>query len=272
MNNILRKLLSTLFALAIVFVILATIEQKAFATNSSVATTTTTTNAIAISPLSNVSTDTSPSTPPTGPRIVVDPFSDVPTTHPYFEKIWSLFARDIISGKIAPSSKYEIGSDPITKGVFGINDNVKRQQFAKMIVGVLDKKPTGKENMPFTDVDKNYKGQLYPHSYVALCTSLGITMGVTATKFNPYGDITRSQVATMMVRAAKKDGFTLKTPPKNYKPPFTDFGAPHYENARIAAYNKLFEGLLDYGSNYDFWKPATRGEVAVMLYNLMDIK
>ena len=133
--------------------------------------------------------------------------------------------------------------------------------------------PTGSEKMPFNDVEKNYKDQLYPHSYVALCSNLKITLGVTTTKFNPYGNITTGQVATMIVRAAKSGNINLKTPPKNYEPPFKNFGAPHYENDRVAAYNGLFAGIQGYSSKkctLDFWKPATRGEVAIMLYNLME--
>ena len=73
----------------------------------------------------------------------------------------------------------------------------------------------------------------------------------------------------MVVRAAKAGNVALAGPPTAYNPPFGNFGAPHYENARIAAYNGLFTGLQGYGSKYDFWKNASRGEVVTMLCNLM---
>ena len=55
-----------------------------------------------------------------------------------------------------------------------------------------------------------------------------------------------------------------------YVPPFANFSDTHYPWARKAAYAGLLSGLQGMGAGYDFWSPATRGEVCVVLYNLVN--
>ena len=67
----------------------------------------------------------------------------------------------------------------------------------------------------------------------------------------------------MVVRAAG-----LSDPPAGYSPPFTagQFSLnEHYLNARKAAYAGLLDGLRGLGPGFDFFTPATRGEVAEVL-------
>ena len=127
-------------------------------------------------------------------------FSDVPASHPHYAAINDLASRGIISG-------YEGGG-------FGPSDPVKRQQFAKMIVLTAGYPVSEADKCPFKDVEKSGSTGFYPDNYVAVCAARGITQGVSETRFNPQGAITRLQVTSMVVRAARdlKPGL-LDTPP-----------------------------------------------------------
>jgi hypothetical protein len=82
--------------------------------------------------------------------------------------------------------------------------------------------------------------------------------------FSPWNEISRAQLITMVGRAAG-----LPDPPAGYTPPFKNFSNTHYPWARRAAYAGLLQGLQGFSPNWDFWAPATRGEVAAILYNLL---
>jgi hypothetical protein len=177
-------------------------------------------------------------------------FPDVPSSHPYALQINDLAVRGIISG-------YDNGD-------FGPDDPVKRQQFAKLIVLTLGRSATESDICPFGDVELSGPGVLYPDHYVAVAAALGITEGTSPGEYSPYREITRAQLITMVGRAAG-----LADPPAEYSPPFGDFSDTHYPWARRAAYAGLLEGLRGIGPSYDFWAPATRGEVSAILYSLL---
>jgi hypothetical protein len=64
----------------------------------------------------------------------------------------------------------------------------------------------------------------------------------------------------------------LQTPPAGYSGALGDFSAQHAEYARVAEYNHLLEGLEGYGPSWNPWAPATRGEAAQMLAQLIELK
>jgi hypothetical protein len=199
-------------------------------------------------------TTTMPTTTTTAPTTTTTTqpqrFPDVPAWHPYATQINDLAARDIIVGN--------------PDGTFGPEDWVKRQQFAKMIV-LTQGLPTSESNVcPFGDLDISGPTGLYPDNYVAVCAGKGITIGTGPGKFSPWNEITRAQLITMVGRAAG-----LPDPPAGYNPPFNNFSDTHYPWARRAAYAGLPQGLQGFGPNWDFWAPATRGEVATILYNML---
>ncbi|MBN1630161.1 MAG: S-layer homology domain-containing protein [Thermoleophilia bacterium] len=181
-------------------------------------------------------------------------FQDVPATHPYHDAIVALAARGIIGG--------------YTDGNFGPDDDVTRQQFAKMIVKTLGYAVTGTEVCPFVDVAAQMgTDPFYPSKYVAVCADHGITQGKTPTTFAPGEKITRQQLITMVARAAD-----LPDPPVEYEAGFLpdQFSLEeHFINARKAAYAGLLDGLQGIDLTYDFTLAATRGECAQLLYNLM---
>jgi hypothetical protein len=81
--------------------------------------------------------------------------------------------------------------------------------------------------------------------------------------FLPGSNVTRLQLAVMLVRAGGDD---LAEPPAGYSIAFTDVPAYGREAVTIARYNGILSGRS--GVSFDPDSPATRGEVAKMVYGL----
>ena len=179
-------------------------------------------------------------------------FTDVPGSHEYATEISALATRGIVTGMVDGSFKPD---DPVT-----------RQQFAKMIDLTLGLPVTEADVSPFIDIDTP-PDDLYPDNYIAVAARSGLTAGTTNERFSPEASITRAQVVSMAVRAAKAiHGELLATPPAGYSPAWVDFGTDHEQNARIAQYNGLLTGLNV--GDLDPWGNMTRGEAAQVLCNL----
>ena len=184
-------------------------------------------------------------------------FPDVSTDHPHYSAVQDLVAAGIIDG-------YESGD-------FGPDDPANRQQFAKMIVGAAGYTASESDVCPFADVVESDATMLYPDNFIAVIAAHGITKGTTATTFDPYGEITRYQVVSMVVRAADdlRPGL-LATPPTDWLT-VGDWGPDptHGPNVRRAHYNGLLVGL-----NLAALSPTgsmSRSEVAQVLHNLLGI-
>jgi alpha-tubulin suppressor-like RCC1 family protein len=181
-------------------------------------------------------------------------FPDVPASHPYYEAIEGMAARGIIGG--------------YTNGYFGPSDLVKRQQFAKMIVLIMGFPTTENDICPFGDVlPVDSLDPLYPDHYIAVAARTGLTTGYPDSTFRPYKEITRQQVITMLVRAGGTD---LETPPANWAGVLSYADPTHGENIRTAEFNGLLAGLEGLSASWDGLQPATRGECAQMLWNLLN--
>ena len=133
--------------------------------------------------------------------LAVDPpggiqFLDVGADHQFFASIQDLLARGIISGKEIPA-----GSG---LWYFSPDNPVLRAQFAKMIDVSLGLPATeGGTTLPFTDVERP-KNDLYPDDYVAVAAANGLVNGTGNGRFEPYADMTRAQLLSIMVRAAER--------------------------------------------------------------------
>lgn len=134
-------------------------------------------------------------------------FPDVPADHPYATAIDELHSRGIIGGYL--------------NGDFGLNDSVKRAQFAKMVTGALGITPSSSTAARFTDLgapDANG----YPHKYVQAAWANGITYGTNQaqTLFAPWDSIRRDQMVSMIVRGIKSlhPGVLEDPPPRDRRP------------------------------------------------------
>lgn len=184
-------------------------------------------------------------------------FPDVPAGHPYEAAVNELCRRSIIGG-------YQ-------SGLFGLDDPVKRAQFAKMIVGTLDITPNTSTATRFTDLGSP-DANGYPHVYVQTAYDHGVTYGTNTaqTLFAPWNYIRRDQVVSMIVRGARSERpGILVDPPPGTTSQFAAVPEPHGTNLRIAEYNHLLDGLTGMGPGWSVTTDATRGEVAQMLYNLL---
>ncbi len=184
-------------------------------------------------------------------------FTDITPANSYYAAIQAVAAQGVVDG--------------FSDGTFRPDEQVTRQQFAKMIVVALGLAVDGTETCPFGDVAANLgsEDELYPGKYIAVCAAHGIVEGKTATEFAPYDPILRQQLITMVERAADPTD-----PPPGFSAGFGagQFSAwSHYLNARRAFYGGLLEGLAGLGADYDFLSPATRGECAQLLWNLMKL-
>jgi len=185
-------------------------------------------------------------------------FTDVPPESPFYAPITYLADEGVVSGYPGGKFRPEL---PVT-----------RQQFAKMIVRAVGYPVSSNDECPFVDVYETYPGHyldpndpLYPDHYVAVAAAHNITQGVKPQLFYPWDSIKLAQVVTMVVRTGLDLG-VWDAPPHSYEPPFPNFGAPHYEWARMGAAHGLFDG---YPGPWGWWEPASRGQCAFFIWKLM---
>lgn len=190
-----------------------------------------------------------------------DAFSDVPAGHPYAVAIDALRESGVIAG-------YLDGG----RWLFKPDNPVLRAQFAKMICGALDLPVSEGQSAPFSDLGPNDPNDLYPNDYVAAVAARGITTGTAPGLFSPWSHITRAQLVTMAVRAANvlAPG-VLSIPPVNFTGTLGSFDPNHDSAMRTAEFNGLLAGLEGFGSTWDPWADASRGETAQILFKLMGV-
>jgi hypothetical protein len=196
--------------------------------------------------------------------LAVDPaggiqFLDVGADHQFFASIQDLLTRGIISGKEIPAGS----------GLwhFGPDNPVLRAQFAKMMVLSLGLPVSeGGTAIPFTDVERP-NNDLYPDDYVAVAAANGLVNGKGNGRFEPYADMTRTQLLSIVVRAAERfKPAALTIPPIGWKGELPAGDPTHGANIARAEYSGLLAGI-DL-SGFAIWGKATRGEVAQVLWNL----
>ena len=215
-----------------------------------------TTSSTTSSTSSTTSSTTTSTTIPGSPAFV-----DVTQQHPFFTAIQGLANTGIINGYELPGGLRE----------FRPQNNVLRAQFAKMIVGSLGIPVVPNAPIPFTDVERDAEG--YPWDFVAAAFENHITEGRTPTLFVPYMNILRAQVTTMVVRALQQlHPGVLQDPPAGYQNAWgTGFSVDHGQLARIAEYNALLAGLPLTTTSANPLEAMSRGEVAQVLWNMMQL-
>ncbi|MUT65975.1 S-layer homology domain-containing protein [Paenibacillus sp. NEAU-GSW1] len=141
------------------------------------------------------------------------------------------------------------------------NNSISRAEFVAILVRVLDlhSEETGKS---FTDVEES---RWYAEP-VRVASSLGIVNGLSETKFGPEKQITRGEIATLVVRAFAST-VSFEGEAKKFVDVPDYFATPFIEQASQAGIVK--------GSTADLFKPfanATRAESVVMLQRALDLQ
>lgn len=163
-------------------------------------------------------------------------FIDVPKTHWAYKEMMYMAENKIITG--------------YGNGYFGATDQITREHLAAFLYRYL--KPQDSANNPFVDIsESNFKKEI-----LAL-TARGIFSVNAEKKFNPKNNMTRAEMATVLVKT-----FDLK-PQGNFE--FTDM-KDHWANeyVNILAGNKITSGTGD--GNFNPNGIVTREQFSMFLY------
>lgn len=182
-------------------------------------------------------------------------FPDVGPGHAAYDAIENLADSGIISG--------------FRGGLFVPDAAVKRAQYAKMIVGALGIPVDESLVAPFSDLGPDDPTDLYPHDYIAAAAAAGVVKGVGGGRYAPWADVSRAQVVTMAMRGAT--GWwpvQLVSPPADWPGTLGMFDPEHGAYMREAEYLGCLDGVVGFGPGWDPWAPATRAEVAQIMWGV----
>ncbi|ADC49229.1 SLH domain, hydrolase [Alkalihalophilus pseudofirmus OF4] len=169
------------------------------------------------------------------------------------DQLDDLVNADIFGGYKTSQGDYE----------FRPNRTITRAEFAAIIVRSLQlTRKSASTSYPFTDVPANHALR----NEIAIASDHGIIAGLGGGKFGPNQNVTREQIASMIVRAFSDTiSFTGGTA-KN----FTDVPAGHWAAADIKKASSI--GLVSGVSQTTFGmgRAATRGEAGVLLHRALN--
>ena len=139
-----------------------------------------------------------------------------------------------------------------TNGAFNPKMNISRQEAAKImafvVLGTAASKLVNTPTSSFSDVPATS----WANPYIEYCYNAGIIKGVGGGLFDPFANVTGSQMATMLLRAL---GYGQKG----------EYEGPSWENNAIR--DGMRYGILT--SDVDYSAPATREEVALYALNAL---
>ncbi len=178
-------------------------------------------------------------------------FEDI-QNHESLKAIEELAIRGIINGK--------------TEKTYCPDETMTRAEFASLVVKAL--------GLPIKNTDKfdDVTDADWFNSYVNTAFSYGIINGVSENRFNPNEKITREELATMLLRAAKlcgKDEEANEDSVRNTLAQFSDYiqASGWAKTALAFCYsNEIFDSTV---IEIEPKTQTTRAEVAQALYNML---
>jgi hypothetical protein len=184
-------------------------------------------------------------------------FPDVPTGHHYLTAIEGINAQGIMTG--------------YGDGGFAPNDWLIHQQFAQMIDLTTGYQVTEQDLYDFTDKPPivHLDNLLYPYHYVAAAALNGVMAPYGDGTFRPLYRERRNEAVESAVKAA---GTRLTPPTDGYVGHLTDTDAVTAEALRVAEFNGLLDNIVGPDGSLASWdptEPATRAEIAQLLWNLL---
>jgi hypothetical protein len=184
-------------------------------------------------------------------------FPDVPVSSPHADAIAGLVDTGVISG--------------FSDGSFRPDSQVMRAQITKIICESLELPVREDMFVHFADLGPDDVESVYPHEYIAAGYQAGVVKGYVGFNFGPYRPVLRAQAVTMVTRAARSlRASWLDAPPSGFNSQLGAFNDGHAEGMAWAEYNGLLTGLPGYGKSWDPWLPMSRGEVAELVWRLLE--
>ncbi|MHB9150120.1 MAG: S-layer homology domain-containing protein [Thermoleophilia bacterium] len=96
--------------------------------------------------------------------------------------------------------------------------------------------------------------------------------GSAAAGTGPAGTLTRGQLVSLAVGALRTERpWSVRLLPVGYVGTVTYQDPDHGEALRLAERNRLLDGFVGFSSDWDTWRPATRGEAAQILANTLGL-
>ncbi len=179
-------------------------------------------------------------------------FQDVPMNHWAYDAVQYCYDNGIASGT--------------GDGQFGVARNIQRCDFVQMLYNAMNR-PAHGDGRSFSDVSSS------AYYYDAVCwgAEKGIVTGTGDGTFNPSGIMTREQAFTMLNRAMPVLGRALPVGSIADLSHFSDYG--QIADYAVGHTATLVAAGLVQGSNNALSpkKTITRGEMAVMLYNALQV-
>lgn len=179
------------------------------------------------------------------------PFTDIDNFEWAYTAIEHLYNNKILNGK----------SDTL----FAPNDNITREEFAKLVVSAFGLE--GSSKLKFKDVSED----AWYREYIEIAVANGIVNGVSEEEFGVGRNITREDMAVMILRAVDKTGTDTEIIVEN-PTELSDLGSVS-EYAKTAVDFMIKRGAIN-GINGEF-KPksaATRAQAAKILYQIIKIR
>lgn len=178
-------------------------------------------------------------------------FDDIDSVPWAEEAIVGLYKAGVVNGK--------------SERLFYPNDNVLREEFAKMLVATFDFKLVGEE-VPFTDVPQD----AWYYTYVKTAYLAEAVNGIGGNLFGTGRNITRQDLCVMTYRMLRVCDVTL---------PATTEARDFLDEAQIADYAKEAVSALQTagivnGNDQGYFNPqatATRAETAKIMYGILGL-
>lgn len=179
------------------------------------------------------------------------PFTDIDNFEWAYTAIEHLYNNKILNGK--------------SETLFAPNDNITREEFAKLVVSAFGLE--GSSELKFKDVSED----AWYREYIEIAVANGVVNGVSEDEFGVGRNITREDMAVMILRAVNKTGtdtdIIIENPAE-----LSDLETVS-EYAKEAVEFMIKRGAIN-GINGEF-KPktaATRAQAAKILYQIIKIR
>lgn len=164
----------------------------------------------------------------------------------------SVYANTAVTSDVAGNFLQQIGIfKGYEDGSLGLNRNITRAEFTALtvrLIGMEELHEGKKGNTTFKDVNKDFWGS----GYINIAVGEKLFKGYEDQTFRPQGNITYAEVITVIVRLLGYEQEVTGTWPQGH-------------------IDKATELKINNGINYQPSQIVNRGDIAIMIYQAMDV-